>query len=198
MRASLSVNIAVEGDLDEAVLKKLLNYIGIDVVSVYGRQGKDYLRKRIKQFNSAAEHGKWIILIDLNNEAECAPPLIRSWLPKRSQNLQLRVAVREVEAWLLAERNKLARFLSVSKERIPIDPEKEPEPKLTLINIARHSRNRTILEDLVPQANSTATQGKNYTSRLIEFAINNWEPNIAAYNSPSLKRSIDSLLQWAA
>jgi hypothetical protein len=192
----LSVNIAVEGDLDEAVLKKILTSVDIEVVSVYGKQGKDNLRINIQRYNQAAQHGKWVILVDLNNDAECPPPFIDLWLPARSQNLQLRVAVRAVEAWLLAQRNEIARFLSVPEQRIPVYPENEEKPKATLINVARHSRNKTIREDIIPSAGSTASQGRGYTTRMIEFTMKYWNPERAASNAPSLARSMNSLLQW--
>lgn len=192
----LIVNIAVEGNLDEAVLKKLLASVGIEVAYVYGKRGKDHIRGNIKRYNQAAARGRWVILVDLNNDAECPPPFINSWLPLRNQNLQLRIAVRAVESWLLAERDEMARFLGVSKQRIPLYPENEDKPKRILINIARHSRSKSIRTDIVPRDESTAIQGPGYTTRLIEFTIKCWNPERAASKAPSLRRSIDSLLQW--
>jgi len=192
----LVVNIAVEGNLDEAVLKKVLASVGIEVAYVYGKRGKDHLRANIKRYNQAARHERWVVLVDLNNDAECPPPFIASWLPTRDPNLQLRIAVRSVEAWLLAERNQMARFLSVSEQRLPIRPEDGEEPKTTLINIARRSKSKAIRTDIVPKDGSTAIQGPGYTTCLIEFAIKYWDPERAASNAPSLKRSINSLLQW--
>ncbi len=198
MAQSLNVSIAVEGDLDEVVLKKLLDFIGMEVSYAYGKRGKNYLMENIQRYNQAAQHGRWVILVDLNNDAECPPPFIVSWLPTKNKNLQLRIAVRSVEAWLLAERDEMARFLAVSKQRIPLYPETEDKPKRILINIARHSRRKTIRADIVPRDGSTATQGPGYTTRLIEFTIKYWKPERAASNAPSLQRSINSLLQWKA
>lgn len=196
MTHSLGVNIAVEGELDEAVLTKVLTFVSIGVVNVYGKRGKNNLKENVPRYNQAAQYGGWVILVDLNNDAECPPPFINSWLPARNKNLQLRVAVRAVEAWLLAERDEIARFLAVSKQRIPLYPENEDKPKRILINIARHSRSKTIRTDIVPADVSTAIQGPGYTTRLIEFTIKYWNPERAASNAPSLGRSINSLLQW--
>lgn len=196
MSSSLSVNILVEGDLDEAVLKKVLDFVDIEVTNVYGRRGKNYLKENVGRFNQAARHGKWVLLVDLNKDAECPPPLIASWLPARHPNLQFRVAVRAIEAWLLAERKEMARFLAVSPQRIPMVPEEEQRPKNTLIDLARYSKSRSIRSDIVPPEGSSASQGKLYTTRLIEFALRYWNPRRAAANSPSLKRSLDSLLCW--
>jgi len=196
MTNSPGVNIAVEGELDEAVLKKVLASVDIKVANVFGKRGKNNLKENAPRYNQAAQYGRWVILVDLNNDAECSPPFIDSWLPLRNQNLQLRVAVRAVESWLLAERDEMARFLAVSKQKIPLYPENEDKPKRILINIARHSRSKTIRTDIVPRDGSTAIQGPGYTTRLIEFTIKCWNPERAASNAPSLRRSINSLLQW--
>jgi hypothetical protein len=192
------VNIAVEGDLDEVVLKKILASVGIQVANAYGRAGKPKLMQNVGRYNLAAQHGSWVILVDLDNDAECAPPFIESRLPGRNPNLQLRVAVRAVEAWLLADRSEIARFLGVPQQRIPVNPEDEERPKATLIAASRSSRNRTIRGDIVPSIDSTAREGRGYTARLIEFTAKFWDPGRAAERAPSLKRSIDSLTKWKA
>ena len=112
------VSIAVEGELDEAVLKKLLASLGIENSRVYGKKGKDHLRENVPRYNQAAQYGKWVVLVDLNNEAECPPLLSTSWLPTRLRNFQFRIAVRAVEAWLLADRKEIARFLRVSEKNM--------------------------------------------------------------------------------
>ncbi len=198
MTNSPTVNIAVEGNLDEVVLKKVLISVGIEVGRSYGKRGKNYLKKNVPGYNQAAQYGRWVILVDLNNEAECPPPFISSWLPTRNQNLQLRVAVKAVEAWLLADRSQIALFLGVSEQIIPMQPESEENPKITLMNVARRSRSKTIREDIVPSEGSTARQGPAYTSRLIEFTTEYWNLKRAATRSESLKRSLNSLSQWMA
>lgn len=198
MSHSLPVNIAVEGDLDEVILKRILANIGIEVERVFGKKGKNNLKENVPRYNQAARFGRWVILVDLNTDAECPPPFVTSWLPARNQNLQLRIAVRAVEAWLLADRNEIARFLRVPVHRIPAQPENEVKPKATLISIARRSKNKRIREDIVPSEGSTARVGPAYVSRLSEFTEKYWNIKRAAYCAPSLKRSIDSLSGWSA
>jgi hypothetical protein len=137
-----------------------------------------------------------VVLVDLNDDAPCPPPLVATWLPGRNQNLHLRVAVRAIEAWLLADREAIAYFLHVPQAKIPQQPEAESNPKVTLINIARHSRSRGIREDIVPREGSTARQGVGYNSRLTEFVMKYWAPERAASCAESLKRSLASLLRW--
>jgi hypothetical protein len=104
--------------------------------------------------------------------------------------------VREVEAWLLADREQIAKFLSVSKASVPDDPESETDPKQTMVNLASRSRRREIREDIIPRPGSGRAIGPAYTSRLIEFASSaktQWRPEAAAEHSSSLRRCLACL-----
>jgi len=105
----------------------------------------------------------------------------------------LRVAVREVESWLLADREQIARFLSVRLSQIPREPDELEDPKRVLISIAGGSRKREIRQDLVPRPESGRAVGPAYDARLIEFVANCWHPVEAAVNSRSLHRCIAAL-----
>jgi hypothetical protein len=163
---------------------------------VYGRNGKDHLKQRIANDNRAVRLSPWVVLVDLDHDAECAPPLRSAWLPTLSPYMCLRVAVRQVEAWLLADRERLAKFLSVSASNIPHNPEAVEHPKNTVVELARYSRRRDIREDMVPRPGSGRSVGPAYTSRLIEFVIGTsmgWRPEVAAQYSESLNRSLRCL-----
>ena len=190
------ISAAVEGSVDEVVVKRLISQAGGVPGEVYGKNGKLPLRARINAYNSAARYRPWIVLVDLNHEANCAPDLCRAWLPTRSSKLCFRVAVREVEAWLLADREHISKFLSISKTRIPLNPELEENPKQVMVNLAAHSRRRNIREEMVPRPGSGREVGPAYTSRLIEFISTSqggWRPDIAAAYSQSLRRCIECL-----
>lgn len=83
------VTLAVEGALDEMLLRHLLAICIPDlrISAVFGLEGKDYLRQNMARYNAAAAHGVWVVLADLNHEATCAPALVRAWLPERHSNL---------------------------------------------------------------------------------------------------------------
>jgi hypothetical protein len=109
-----------------------------------------------------------------------------------------RVAVRQVESWLLADRERLAKFLAVSTAKIPPVPEAINNPKNTVIELARQSRRREIREDMVPRPGSARAVGPAYTARLIEFVIGGergWRPDVAARHSESLNRSLRCLVR---
>lgn len=75
-----TISAAVEGIVDEAVLRRLILHIGARPGPVHGRQGKQLLQQRITGYNEAARFEKWAVLVDLDGDADCAPPLVASWL----------------------------------------------------------------------------------------------------------------------
>lgn len=112
----------VEDALSELVMRRLLSP-RYAIGAVYGRQGVHYIRANIGGFNHAAQGGPWAVLADLDREP-CPPGLIARRLPRgRHQNLIFRLAVREVEAWLLADRAGFARFVGVRVQAAPANPE---------------------------------------------------------------------------
>lgn len=192
----LPVEIVVEGLADEVVMKRLLDYVGFPYGHTYGMKGKEHILKALRNYNQAARHSPWVVVVDLDDEPECAPLLVRSSLPQPSMGMRFRVAVRAVEAWLLADRDTLAKFLAVPQNRLPSQPEAEPDPKATLINLARQSKRRDVRDDMVPRPGSGAKVGLAYTARLIEYVTQSsfrWRPDVAAQQSDSLRRCIQAL-----
>ncbi|NVM24096.1 MAG: hypothetical protein HWN68_20245 [Desulfobacterales bacterium] len=187
---------AVEGLLDEALVGYLIEHAGASSGPIYGKQGKGYLLRNLRGYNQSARFRPWIILIDLNNDDECAPPFRASLLPIPSTYMCFRIAVREVEAWLFADRERLARFLSIPVSRIPQNPEIIDQPKRRMVDIASSSRRRDIREDMVPRPGSGRIIGPAYTSRLIEFVLDpqrGWRPDVAVQLSESLARCMRCL-----
>jgi hypothetical protein len=187
---------AVEGIVDEAVAQRLIEQIGAVAGPVYGRRGKDHLRKSLGGYNHAARFAPWLVLMDLNSDAECAPILRAALLPAEASMMRLRIAVREVEAWLLADRERFARFLGVPALGLPVSPEAEADPKRTVVAIARRSRRRELREDIVPRPGSGRSEGPGYASRIIEFVLDEkrgWRPEVAALRADSLRRCLAAL-----
>jgi hypothetical protein len=146
------ISAAVEGSIDEAVVSRLISETGGTPEQVYGKNGNASLRARINGYNHSARHRPWIVLVDLDHEADCAPDLCRAWVPAQAQKMCFRVAVREIEAWLLADRERISKFLSVPVSRIPTSPESENDPKQVMVSLAARSRQRAVREDMVPPA----------------------------------------------
>ena len=191
--AATTIAAAVEGTLDEAVVGRLVRHVGGSLGTVYGKNGKHFLRERIAGYNNAARHAPWVVLADLDADDHCAPPVRARWLPDPAPQMCFRLAVRSVEAWLMADAEPLAAFLGVALSRVPRDPETLEHPKQSMTNLARLSRRRDIRRGLVARPGSGRTEGPAYTSRLIEYATDLWRPDVAAARADSLRRAIDCL-----
>jgi hypothetical protein len=192
--AVVSLTGAVEGPVDEVILRAVVESAGRAIETVYVAEGKPNLLRRLSGFNAAARFAPWIVVVDLNG-ASCAPEFCVEHLPVPSVGMLFRVAVRAAEAWILGDTNRLASFLGVPRSRIPPNPDAEADPKQTLVNIARHSRRRAIREDMVPSSASGRRVGRAYEARLIEFVSDTagWRPEVAAERSASLRRCIAAL-----
>ena len=189
------INLVFEDILSGSVLSKLLAHAHQNYVVGYSHSsgGFGWIKKRINGFNHAAKGMPYLVLTDLDM-SECTPVLIRQWFnaPKHP-NLLFRVAVREVEAWLLGCREAFAAFLGVQENRIPANVDEIQNPKEFVVNLARRSRKRDIQVDLVPEEVSTARVGRDYNGRLMRFVGSSWDPLVASACSPSLRRTIDVL-----
>lgn len=193
---TIQVNGGVEGPIDQAILARLVADAGAQMGRVYGLGGKRDLLRKLKAYNNAARHSPWAVLVDLDEDAACAPTFAARHLPRPSSWMCFRVAVRAAEAWLLADHVHLAEFLGVTAAKVPFDPEAVADPKQTLVNLARRSSKRDVRLDMVPRQASGREVGPAYVSRLIEFVAderNGWQPRAASLRAPSLSRAIDCL-----
>ena len=137
---------AVEGLLDEAVLKRLIAHVGAVPGPMYGKRGKPPLLRQLPGYNRADRFTPWVVLVDLDQDEECAPPFRAVRLAEPAPNMCFRIAVREVEAWLLADSERLAQFLAVPRNAVPANPEALPLPKDVMIQLAQRSRRGYIRE----------------------------------------------------
>jgi hypothetical protein len=198
MTAPIPLNLAVEDALTESLFTKILEGLpdAYAIRTIYNRGGYGYLRQNINGFNFAAKGIPFLIGTDLDRY-ECPPALIVDWLLRpKHHNLLVRVAVREAEAWVLADKVNFADFLGIRSSLIPDEVEAIPDPKQELINLARRARRREMREDICPPANSTRRVGPNYNSRLSAFVQQHWNPNTARERAESLARTIDRLIEF--
>lgn len=192
----MEINGAVEGYTDEAVWTRIIQTLGADTGLLQGKQGKKFILDNLTAFNSAAHFGAWFVLIDLDQDDDCAPELKIRELPHPARYMSFRVAVREVESWLLADRDRIAKCLRVPISLIPELPEDETNPKASIVNLAKSSRSEGLKADLVPSKSGMREVGPGYHRRMVEFAMDphrGWRPNIAARVSPSLDKCISNL-----
>jgi hypothetical protein len=198
MAGEVPITLAVEDELSEHVLRALLGQTKREylVGTVYGRKGADYLRQKLHAFNLAARGSSYLMLTDLDRH-ECVPELIEKWFAcrlakypqRRHANMVFRVAVREVESWVMADREKFAGFLGISPNHIPDQLDEVPDPKELLLHLASRSRNRSLRDDILPQPGDKRKIGPDYNGRLGEFINTSWRANVAYAHSASLAKA---------
>ena len=193
------ISAVVEGDLDAAIIRRLAAEAGLEVADVHVKRGKQNIRSRITAYNEAARQTPFVVLVDLDREYGCAPELVAEWLPAPEPQIRFRVAVRAIEAWLLGDRERVARFLRVRPAAIPHAPESVADPKRTLVDIARHSSSQRVRADIVPRPASGRSVGEAYSASLIEFvtAPAGWRSDVAAERCDSLARAKRALAAFA-
>lgn len=185
------LNFLVEGIVDEAIAVKLARDAGHEVGAVFGKRGWTYIQKKCVAFDRGCVDVGLLTLVDLMDTGlDCAPSVLRDWLPARSANHCFRVVEREIESWLLADRPAAARFLSVPLNKIPHRPDELGDPKQELINLARRSASRHVRSAIVPDQHTGAVEGPLYSSALSGFILNEWSSERASEASPSLRRCL--------
>ncbi len=194
----IPINLAVEDDLSEAVLREILKQSQrpFSIGTCLKRRGYGYLKKILPGINHAAKGSPYLVLTDLDKN-ECPLALLGEWLSSpKHPNLIFRVAVVEVEAWLLAHREAFAEFLGISVGLIPDDVDSVPDPKQLLLDLTKKSRKRYLRDAIVPTKNSTAKIGKDYNGQLIQFVNQSWNAEIAKTHSRSLNRAVNAIVNF--
>jgi hypothetical protein len=202
MPDAFTFEAAVEGDLDEAVLRRSALHLGMELGNVYGRQGKSNLESSVGGYNKAAEHWPWTVLVDLDESHACPGELRSDWLPEEAPFMCLRVAVRQVESWLLADIGNTASLLGVKRSFFPADPDGEQDAKRTLVELAAKSSRENIREALLPPPGAKRKVGPLYNATLRAFVADRWNPDEAASRSESFCRCLGALealrAKWTA
>lgn len=196
MTTPVSLILAVEDEPSAAVARRLLRSYRKDVVvsRVFVAGGYGRLKVHAPRYNTASRYTPFFLLTDLDR-ADCAPGLIEDWLAGRSREASFlfRVAVREVEAWLLADQAGIAKFLGIETVLVPTDVEALSDPKRALIELSRRSSRRELRRGLVPAEGSTAQVGPSYVDLVADFAEKGWSPDRARKGAPSLEAAIVAL-----
>lgn len=196
---TLLINVATEDEISEAVAVRLVDCIfgNGKVGDRLGRKGNGYLLKKLPSFRQMANREPVLILTDLD-DTNCAPSLLRQWSGGRAfpENLLVRIAVRETEAWLLADRDGMANLLGVSPKKIPANPEELDDPKRFLLNLARTAK-REVRSELIPAKGAMASQGLGYNRLLSSFVSTDWKIDEATDRSESLSKAVFRLRELA-
>lgn len=185
---------AVEGATDAPAAEKLIRLVGREPRVVFDSGGSSQLDERMPRWMSSTNRASMLILRDLDkgDHEGCVPSFVAQRVPEHCPpGVVLRVAVRAIEAWFLADAEHLRNFFGTKS--VPADPEFLPNPKLELVRLCNSSSRRQIREGMVPRPGTHAAVGPQYTLLLREFAREAWDPEVAQRNAPSLRRAIDRM-----
>ena len=164
------------------------------------------IKNKIKNFNKLSVHTPVILLTDLDNNI-CPPMFITALLDgdRKNENFVLSIAVDEVEAWLLADREGIARYFDISIERIPFPSKITMQGRVEkteiscpcktslyfVLQILPYSRNKTLIKQLTPRKG--AVKGPEYNIGMTPFIQNHWNIEAAMKNSDSLAGMINRI-----
>lgn len=195
--------IATEDRLSEALAECIVIATGHAVAAKIPRDrrrhgGFGYLKARLPDFIASCRGGlSFLLLTDLDTRP-CPPDLLDDWfgvIPKPDSML-LRVAVREVESWVLADRIRFAGWLGVSENEVPAAPEACLDPKADLLFLAKKSKKSGLKEGLLPKKGAPSKVGLEYNDLLCAFVSSEWRVEEAAKLAPSLARAIRRLREF--
>lgn len=180
MSTPIDIALVAEDELSFAVMECVLLRCGRSFRVTLPRieRGFGNIKRSVSKYRAASLVLPHIVLTDLDN-GQCAASLREEWgagagnLPP---TMMFRVAVRETEAWVLADRRAFASFAGIPAIKIPQTPDAIDDPKRTLINLVRRSRSRRLAAELVPPAGSSVQIGPLYNERLVAFVRQQWDP----------------------
>lgn len=183
------IAVVVEGDTDLPVARKLAKDAGLDVSLEIDCGGKHQLDLNLDGYNGSAKGSPWFVLRDLDHDGACA----KEWLDAQSFKAQkwmcFRIAVRELESWLLADKQAFAAFFDIRESLIPDDPDAEADPTISIVQLSQKSQTAAIRRAMAPAPGAVVTVGPLYEAKLIEFGNSKWSLARATRRSESLRRA---------
>ncbi|MDR1648666.1 MAG: DUF4276 family protein [Synergistaceae bacterium] len=192
MSDTKSLVLAVEDELTRHVGQKMADATGWSVKRYFIGKGKSGLEKNLENYLNMGRRERVLLIVDMDRPSYrdlCPPMLIQKWLKNRlmPEKMFFRVAVCEVEAWLLADHDAMRLFLG-GQPRLPADPDVLEDPKAELLKLLKRV-NRYVKEDVVRISEGRIRQGVAYNDILGKWVDENWSPERAAQKSDSLRRA---------
>lgn len=189
------ITIATEDELSESVADRLVcDFLPLFNVNQRLRKGGNgYLKSKCHNFNQMALRQHVLLITDLDN-AICPVTLIANWFghTQLNPNLIFRVAVKEIESWLLADHEGMQNLLVNGGNALTNTPDHLNYPKEYLLHRAKKAP-REIKNDIVRVKGQVTRQGLGYNARLCQFVRETWSPARAQQTSESLSRAIQRL-----
>lgn len=200
------VYIAGEDEATKAVIVRLLRDYAPDlhVVGELPARGSQ-VKAKIHNFNLLARSMPVILLTDLDDKP-CGPIGKSSLLGTLVQqpNFVINIAVDEVEAWLMADKEGFARYFGIPLAQMPVSTMQKMSgrkalPELSVPvksswffthNLMQSSTNAEKKAQVAVSLTDKNSKGKEYNTAVVPFIHSVWNPEVARVASDSLNRMI--------
>lgn len=187
------INLAGEGLTDISAATSLIKLFQLKLGAISSVRSKSKIDAKLRELNRTGKHLNWLILRDLDHDAKCASQLIKGLIKNRSPRMSIRIPVRTIESWLLADVDGFAGEFCVARRHLPKYPDELDDPKQRVVEICKKSNQSKIRKAMVPRNGSGRKVGPEYDNRVSAFATTKWNPRRAAERSPSLQRTLTAL-----
>jgi len=194
------IQIAAEDPLGRAVMQRIVSdAVPHAELHFTACRGNDYLKQKFSAFATIAQHQNPVVVITDLDQFPCATALMAHWKIRQPlpAGLLFRVAVHEVESWLLADRAGFSKLFGIPQQKLPGTPDSVSDPKELVIQLARSSRLKSIRLGIAPAPGAAASKGFQYNEILTQFVLNAWDYQAACRNSDSLARAVHRIAQLA-
>lgn len=159
-------------------------------------RGYSTLKRKTRNFDQMGATSLPVLMLTDLDADSCPSGKIADWLGRKpSRGFLFRICVREVEAWLLADRAAMADFLRIKEEILPSAPERLADPKAALLRFAKTAP-RKIRDGLTPIG--SAKIGPEYNDLLAGFIAESWSIDRATAHAPSLGRARKRIAELAS
>lgn len=200
------VYIAGEDEATKAVIVRLLKDYApnLHVVGELPARGSQ-VKAKMPNFNLLAKSLPVILLTDLD-DASCGPVGKSNLLGELVQqpNLVINIAVDEVEAWLMADRESFARYFGIPLGQMPVSTMQKMSGRKALPELSVPVKSSWLFTHELMQCSTNAekkaqvavsptdknSKGKEYNTAVVPFIQKVWSPEVARVASDSLNRMI--------
>jgi len=197
------IHVIAEGYMETIAAARLIDFCGHTLGTVYDQRGCANIRKNaVKYHHLATGNSGVLVLTDFRDAgAVCVPAALQKYiwdnLPNPPRSFLCRFAVNELESWMLADSQGLAKFFGIAEARMPIQPENEALPKKNLVNLASVSPKIRICNGIAPPPGHKSSVGPGYTYLMREFINFFWNIEAAMRRAPSLEHCVRRLRELA-
>ncbi len=161
-------------------------------------RGNGNLAKKCPSFLNMAKSGLYVVCVTDLDTIGCPCFLLAEWfgLPASRasslpEKLIFRIAVREIESWIMADIHGWSEFIEIPAANFSQTPDELSDPKQFLLGVLRNKGKKKKHAEMLPRGVSHI--GPRYNETLCRFVETTWSPERAAKHSPSLKRAIHAL-----